>query len=221
MALLVWDVLAARTFETGIDRCVLYPMDGAGEYPLGVAWNGIVSINESPSGAEPQPHYADNIKYLNLISAEELAATIEAFTFPDEFMACDGSLVVAAAPGLLVGQQTRVQFGLSYRTVYGNAVDGNDFGYKLHMLYGLTAAPSEKAYSTINESPEAITFSWEVSSIPALITGFKPMSLLVVDSNTPAAQELALLEAELWGTDDPTDPTLPTPDEVIALLTPP
>lgn len=220
MAVLTWDVMAERTYETGVDRCVLYPMDSNGDYPLGVAWNGIVSITESPSGAEPTPHYADNIKYLNLISAEEFAATLEAYTYPDEFAACDGQLTVGAAPGMLIGQQTRKQFGLSYRTVYGNAVDGNDYGYKLHLLYGLTAAPSEKAYSSINESPEAITFSWEISSIPDLVTGYSPTSVIVVDSLTPAGLELTALEEALWGTATPTDPYLPHPDAVITLLTP-
>jgi len=219
MAILVWDVEGERIFETGVDHGVLYPMDSSGDYPLGVAWNGLISISESPSGAEASPQYADNIKYLNLISVEEFAATLEAYTYPDEWEACDGSLVVAGATGLLVGQQNRQKFGLAYRTKLGNDVDGDEYGYILHLIYGCTAAPSEKAYNSINDSPEAIAFSWEISTIPATMTGFKPTSHLKISSITAVPAQLALLEDAIFGT-AATEPYLPDPDAVVALLTP-
>lgn len=218
MAELVWDQIGDRFYETGVDRGVLYIPDGSGVYTTGVAWNGLVSVSESPSGAEASPQYADNIKYLNLISIEEFSATIEAYTYPDEFAQFDGGQSVAGATGLTVGQQPRTSFGLSYRTKLGNDVDGQDHGYKIHLVYGCYAAPAEKAYNTVNDSPEALTFSWEITTTPAPVTGLSPASLLVVDSTVATAPELALLEEQLWGGAAVT-PNLPTPDEVIAYLT--
>lgn len=216
MAPLTWDDIGEKFYETGVDHGVLYlPDPGTGAYDEGVAWNGLVSVTESPSGAEPTAQYADNIKYLNLISAEEFAATIEAFTYPDEFAECDGT--IETEPGVLVGQQARRQFGMVYRTRVGNDLEGSAAGYKLHLLYGCLAAPSEKAYTTINDSPEAITFSWEVSTTPAPVTGMSPTSLLVIDSTKVGAAALALLEAELFG-DGGGDANLPTPDQVIAFF---
>lgn len=215
--LLSWDGIGERFYETGVDHAVLY-IPTAGVYDTGFAWNGIVSINEAPSGAEASPQYADNIKYLNLISAEEFGLTIEAFTYPPEFAQCDGS--AQAATGVHVGQQDRTVFGLSYRTVIGDDIDGNAKGYKLHLVYGCQAAPSEKSYGTINDSPEAITFSWEVTTTPAPVAGLKPTSLITIDSTTADPTQLAALEALLYGDDvGPTQPALPTPDAVISLLT--
>lgn len=217
MAVLTWDGTGERKFETGIDHGVVYPMDSNGDYPIGYAWNGLISVTESPSGAEPSPLYADNIKYLTLMSVEEFAATIEAYTYPAQFGLLDGS--VAAATGTYIGQQPRGKFGLVYRTRMGDDIDGDAAGYKLHLLYGLLAAPSEKAYNTVNDSPEAITFSWEVSSTPAAVTGNQPTSLITIDSNLASAVELAALELLLFG-DVATDPQLPDPDTVIATMTP-
>jgi len=220
MTALVWDDTAERFYETGVSNGVLYPIDAAGAYPLGVAWNGLVSVTESPSGAEPTALWADNIKYLTLVSAEEFSATIEAYTYPDEFAACDGSVVPGTATGVFLNQQPRKTFGLVYKTKVGNDVDGDAHGYKLHLLYGCLAAPSEKAYQTINESPEAITFSWEVSTTPPVITGYQPTSLIVIDSRTADATKLAALELILFG-DTGTDPNLPLPDAIITAMTPP
>jgi hypothetical protein len=217
MAVLTWDGTGLRYFETGIDKGVLYVMDENGDYPLGVAWNGLISVTESPSGAEPTPLYADNIKYLTLMSAEEFACTIEAYTYPVEFGACDGSS--EEADGTYIHQQARSNFGLVFRTKLGNDVDGQDHGYKLHLLYGCLAAPSEKGYQTINDSPEAITFSWEVSTTPAVVTGAQPTSLITINSKLADATSLAALELTLFG-DVATDPELPDPDTVIAALTP-
>lgn len=214
MPALTWDDIGERFYETGVDHGVLYIPDATGVYSDGVAWNGLVTITESPSGAEPNAQYADNIKYLNLFSAEEFAATIEAFTYPDEFAQFDG--LAEPSPGVMIGQQARGSFGLSYRTKVGNDLEGDDFGYKLHLLYGCKASPSEKAYTTINDSPEAITFSWEVSTTPAPVTGLKPTSLIVVDSRMVSAGALTSLEALLYG--DTVAASLPTPDEVIALF---
>jgi hypothetical protein len=214
MPALTWDDIGERFYETGVDHGVLYIPDATGVYSGGVAWNGLVTITESPSGAEPNAQYADNIKYLNLFSAEEFAATIEAFTYPDEFAQFDG--LAEPSPGVMIGQQARGTFGLSYRTKVGNDLEGDDFGYKLHLLYGCKASPSEKAYTTINDSPEAITFSWEVSTTPAPVTGLKPTSLIVVDSRTVSAATLVELEGILYG--DSVAAKLPTPDEVIALF---
>jgi hypothetical protein len=218
MAVLTWDGSGERFFETGIDKGVLYPIDGAGDYPLGVAWNGLVSITESPSGAEPTALYADNIKYLTLVSAEEFGCTIEAYTYPDEFAACDGSVEAGAAVGTFLGQQPRTVFGLVFRTKVGNDVD-QDLGYKLHLLYGCLASPSEKNYQTVNDSPEAITFSWEVSTTPPTVTGYSPTAQIVIDSRTADPTALAALELELFG-DVATDPNLPLPDAIITAMTP-
>lgn len=215
MAALVWDQTSEHFYETGVDHGVLYIPDAAGVYATGYAWNGLTTITESPSGAEATPLYADNIKYLNLISVEEFGATIEAFTYPDEFAQCDGS--ATPSEGVTVGQQGRKTFGLSYRTRVGNDVAGADLGYKLHLVYGCTAAPSEKAYATINDSPEAITFSWEVTTTPVPVTGLKPTSLLVIDSTKVDATELASLETLLYG-GAAAEATLPLPDAVIALF---
>jgi hypothetical protein len=214
---LTWDQVGEKVFETGVDRGVLYIPNASGVYAAGFAWNGLTTVTESPSGAEPSAQYADNIKYLNLVSAEEFGATIEAFTYPDEFAQCDGSF--APAEGVSIGQQGRKQFGLSFRTRLGNDVDGTDHGYKLHLVYGCLAAPSEKAYATINDSPEAITFSWDVTTTPVPVTGHKPTSLIVVDSTVVEAADLASLEALLYGA-AATPAALPTPDAVIALFAP-
>lgn len=216
---LSWDAVGARHFETGVSKGVLFPASALGGYDKGVAWNGLTAITESPSGAEATPLYADNIKYLSLTSAEEFGATIEAYTYPDEFAACDGSAELGTAPGsgVTIGQQTRKQFGLAYRTELGNDVDGDAHGYKLHIIYGAKAAPSERAYATINDAPEAITFSWEVTTTPVLVTGLKPTSTLVIDSTKCDAGKLAEIEDLLYGT-DLLDPSLPTPDEIIAIL---
>ena len=218
MTALVWDDAGNKLFETGIDHGVLYPRDANGDYPLGVPWNGLTGVTESPSGAEAQPFYADNIKYLNLMSAEEFGGTVEAFTYPDEFAACDGSIEDTNAAGLMVGQQNRQPFGLVYRTKLGNDNEGQDHGYKLHLIYGALAAPSEKAYATINDSPEAITFSWAMTTTPVAMTGYKPTACLIVDSTKADATALAALEEALFG--GISDAYLPLPDEVVTLLTP-
>ena len=215
MAPLTWDDVGDRLYEVGVDHGVLYLPDDAGVYNTGVAWNGLTTVTESPSGAESNPQFADNIKYLNLISAEEFGATIEAFTYPEEFAECDGTAL--PAPGVAVGQQGRKQFGMSYRTRVGNDVDGTDHGYKLHLLYGCQAAPSEKAYATINDSPEAISFSWEVTTTPVPVTDHKPTALIVIDSTVVDEANLASLEALLYG-NGATEAALPTPDAIIALF---
>ena len=216
MAVLTWDQVGERFYETGVDHGVLY-LPTAGVYDSGVAWNGLISVTESPSGAEPSPQYADNIKYLNLLSTEEFGGTIEAYTFPDEFAQCDGTAFPKV--GLAVGQQTRKSFGLSYRTKIGNDTDGQDLGYKLHLVYGALAAPSEKAYATVNESPEAVTFSWEFTTTPVDVNGLKPTALLTIDSTKVDEADLTALEALLYGT-ALGKPSLPMPDAVIALFTP-
>lgn len=217
---IVWDASGERLYETGIDRGVLYPMDANGTYPKGYAWNGLTAITESPSGAEPNPQFADNIKYLNLISAEEFGATIEAFTYPDEFAACDGS--AEPVEGVRLGQQKRQTFGLCYRTLLGNDTEGQDHGYKLHLIYGAQAAPSEKGYQSINDSPEAITFSWEVTTVPVSVTGFKPTASITIDSTKVDPADLAALEVILYGTlgAPVVEARLPLPDEVITLMSP-
>lgn len=212
---LAWDQTGEKIFETGVNKGVLYVADNAGGYPLGVPWNGLVSVTQAPSGAEPNKQYADNIVYANLISAEEFAATIEAFTFPDAFAQCDGTATPTA--GVAVGQQTRKSFGLSYRTTLGNDTLATDFGYKLHLIYGGLAAPTEKAYSTINDSPEAMTMSWEVSTSPVSVSGLKPTAILTINSTKVQAAALASLEQILYGTAG-TNARLPLPDEVIALF---
>lgn len=211
---LKWDQTGERFYETGVKYGVLYVQE-AGAYPKGVAWNGLTAVTESPSGAEASPLYADDIKYLNLMSNEELGATIEAYTYPEEFEACDGSASIAT--GVNIGQQSRKTFGLCYRTTLGNDEAGNDYGYKLHLIYGCLAAPSEKAYATINDSPEAITFSWEVTTTPVNVTGYKPTASVTIDSTKVDAEKLAALEAVLYGSGD-TEARLPLPDELITLM---
>lgn len=215
MTALKWDETGKRIYETGVDKGVLYLLDGNGDYSTGVAWNGLTTVTESPSGAESSPQYADNIKYLNLISAEEFGGTIEAFTYPDEFGECDGT--ATPNPGVTVGQQGRKVFGLCYRTRMGNDIEGTDYGYKLHLLYGCQAAPSEKAYATINDSPEAISFSWEITTTPVAVTNLKPTALLVIDSTVVDPTDLTTLENTLYGTEG-VDPSLPLPDAVIAMF---
>ena len=220
MARLVWDKTGERVYESGVDHGVLYLPDNIGAYTNGVVWNGLTTVTESPSGAEPNPQYADNIKYLNLVSAEEFGATIEAFTYPKEFAQCDGSAELA--PGVTIGQQARKTFGLSYRTKIGNDLEGQDAGYKLHLIYGAQAAPSERAYATINDSPEAITFSWEITTNPINVAGHKPTASLTIDSTEVAAAKMATIEDLLYGTTVGAEiPKLPTPDEIIAILAAP
>lgn len=222
MAKIVWDKSSERLYETGVKNGVLYVQGTGGTYPKGVAWNGLTAVTESPSGAEPTPLYADDIKYLNLLSTEEFGATIEAYTYPDEFAECDGSKSIAA--GVYIGQQARKTFGMCYKTTLGNDTEGNDHGYKLHIIYGALAAPSEKAYETINDSPEAITFSWEISTTPVNVKGSKPTATIVIDSTKANPEKLAALEVILFGADAPngegtgTDPRLPLPDEIATLM---
>lgn len=215
MSKLVWDKTGERLYETGVDHGVLYPIQTGGVYSKGVAWNGLSAVTESPSGAEASPFYADNIKYLNLMSAEEFGATIEAYMYPDEFAECDGSAEIAT--GVSIGQQARKVFGLSYRTLLGNDVDSNDYGYKLHLIYGALAAPSEKGYSTINDSPEPITLSWEITTTPINVAGFKPTACVTIDSTKVDATKLKALEDILYGTDD-VEARLPLSDELITIL---
>ena len=223
MAKIVWDKSSERLYETGVKNGVLYVQGTGGTYTKGVAWNGLAAVTESPSGAEPTPLYADDIKYLNLLSTEEFGATIEAYTYPDEFAECDGSKSIAA--GVYIGQQARKTFGMCYKTTLGNDTEGNDHGYKLHIIYGALAAPSEKAYETINDSPEAITFSWEISTTPVNVKGSKPTATIVIDSTKANPEKLAALEVILFGADAPngegtgTDPRLPLPDEILTILT--
>lgn len=215
MAKLVWDKTGERYYETGVRQGVLYPMQEGGAYTKGVAWNGLTAVTESPSGAEATALYADDIKYLNLLSVEEFGCTIEAYTYPDEFAECDGSASLAA--GVNIGQQKRKTFGLCYRTVLGNDVDNNDYAYKLHLVYGCLASPSEKAYSSINDSPDAITFSWEVTTTPVAVTGFKPTACITIDSTKANAEKLTALEAILYG-DGETEARLPLPNEIATLM---
>ena len=215
MPKLTWDNTGERIFETGIKQGVLYPIQSDGKYTKGVAWNGLTAVTESPSGAEATALYADDIKYLNLLSNEEFGATIEAYTYPDEFAECDGSAELAT--GVMIGQQKRKIFGLCYRTTIGNDVEGNDYGYKLHLVYGCLAAPSEKSYSTINDNPDAITFSWEVSTTPVNVAGFKPTSQITIDSTKADPTKLAALEAVLYGA-EAAEAKLPLPDEVATIM---
>lgn len=221
MSKLVWDTTGDRTYETGLNHGVLYPINASGAYTPGVAWNGLSSVSESPSGAEANAVYADNIKYLNLYSAEEFGATIEAYTYPDEWAQCDGSANLAE--GVILGQQDRKTFGLCYRTVLGNDTEGDSHGYKLHLIYGAKASPSERQYQTINDSPEAITFSWEISTTPINVTGHKPVSCITIDSTKADAAKLAALEEILYGKDagqgvEAADPRLPLPDEIATIF---
>lgn len=217
MAVITWDETGKRFYETGVDHGVLYPISESGKYTPGVAWNGLTALTETPEGAEIEDLYADNIKYLSLLSAETFGGTIEAYTYPDEFMECDGSKELVA--GVVAYQQTRKTFGLCYRTVLGNDVDGNDKGYKLHLIYGCKASVSERAYSTINDSPEAITFSWEFKSTPVTVSkaGFKPTSCIIIDSTKVAKEKMTLLENKLYG-DVSIEPELPLPDEVLSII---
>lgn len=218
MAKLVWDKTGDRLYETGVKNGVLY-IPTSGVYSKGVAWNGLTAVTESPSGAEATALYADDIKYLSLMSTEEFGATIEAYTYPNEFAACDGSAELA--DGVMIGQQKRSTFGLCYKTTIGNDTEGNDHGYKLHIIYGALAKPSERAYSTINDSPEAITFSWEITTTPVNVTGAKPTASLVIDSTKADPSKLAALEDILYGKDgEPgNEPRLPLPDEIKTLMT--
>ena len=223
MAKVKWDQTGERLYETGVDRGVVYPQASNGSYPKGAGWNGLTAVTESPSGAEPTPLWANNHKYLTLMSAEEFGATIEAYTYPDEFAECDGSAELAK--GVRIGQQKRKAFGFTYRTKVGNDVDGESYGYKLHLVYGALAAPSEKNRQTINEDPEATTMSWEVSTTPVEVEGFEPTSHLEIDSTTADPEKLAALETILYGKDptapegsDGVDPRLPLPDEVATLM---
>lgn len=220
---ITWDQTGERLYETGVDRGVLYPIDESNKYSNGVAWNGLTGVTESPSGAEATDLYADNIKYLSMRSAETFGATVEAYTYPDEFAECDGSAEIAT--GVQIGQQSRKMFGLCYRTVLGNDTNGNDHGYKLHLIYGATASPSEKGYATINDSPEAITFSWEITTTPVNVTGFKPTACITIDSTKANPTDLATLEGILYGTAAGAEGTppavkgrLPLPDEVAEIM---
>lgn len=220
MARLTWDKSGERYYETGVKQGVLYPIQTGGVYSKGVAWNGLTAVTESPSGAEATALYADDIKYLNLMSNEEFGCTIEAYTYPEEFAECDGS--AALATGVMIGQQKRKTFGLCYKTTLGNDVDGNDYGYKLHLVYGCLAAPSEKAYNTVNDSPDAVTFSWEVSTTPVSVDGFKPTAQITIDSTKATKEKLTALEDILYGKDGAGDastgPRLPLPNEVATLM---
>lgn len=214
MTAIKWDESGSRIYETGVKRGVLYPW-GEGGYGKGVAWNGLTAITESPTGGEATPLYADDTKYLNLMSTEEFGATLEAYTYPDEFAECDGSKQLIE--GVYAGQQTRKLFGLCYRTTVGNDEKGADFGYKIHLIYGATASPSEKAYNTINDSPEANTFSWELKTVPEDVTGAKPTASLTIDSTKVAPEKMKLLEDALYGSSE-AEPKLLLPDEVVELL---
>ena len=215
MSKLVWDQTGDREYETGVKSGVLYPQGEGGTYPKGVAWNGLISVTESPSGAEATALYADDIKYLNLMSNEEFGATIEAYMSPEEFDQCDGT--ASLATGVSIGQQKRKTFGMAYKTTIGNDVDGNDHGYKIHLIYGALAAPSEKAYSSINDSPEAMTLSWEVSTTPVTVNGFKPTATVVIDSTKADPEKLAALEAILFGSAEK-EARLPLPDEIVSII---
>lgn len=224
MSKIVWDKTGDHLYETGVKQGVIYPQSTGGAYSKGVAWNGLTAVTESPSGAEATALYADDIKYLNLLSVEEFGATVEAYTYPDEFAECDGSAEIAT--GVSIGQQKRKAFGMCYKTTLGNDVDGNEHGYKLHIIYGAMAAPSEKGYATINDSPEAITFSWELTTTPVSVTGAKPTASLVIDSTKANPTKLKALEDILYGKDGTgdggtigaVDPRLPLPDEIAELM---
>ena len=215
MAKLVFDAVGSRFFETGVKNGVLFVQGENGEYENGVVWNGLTAVTESPSGAEATPLYADDMKYVVLYSTEEFGATIEAYTYPEEFEQCDGSAQLGA--GITIGQQQRKSFGLVYKTVIGNDVQGQDLGYKIHIIYGAKAAPSEKAFATINDSPEAVTFSWEVSTVPVPVEGHRPTSTLVIDSTKVDAEKLAAIEDKLFGSESE-ESTLPLPDEIAQML---
>ena len=212
---LVWDETGKKLFETGVSNVALYPQDTTGVYGAGVAWNGVTNISESPSGAEATTLWANNGKYLNLYSVEEYASSIEAYTYPDEFAECDGSAEIAK--GVRIGQQTRKSFGLAYKTLIGSDTDGNDHGYKLHLVYGCKAAPSERSHATVNDSPEALSFSWEISTTPVSVTGHKPTASVEIDSTKVDAEKLAAFEKILFGSTEAAA-RLPLPDEVASLF---
>ena len=214
MSKLVWDEVGSRLYETGVDHGVLYPQ-AEGAYPKGVVWNGLSAVSENPSGAEDNPLYADNMKYLNIKSAEELGLTIECYTYPDEWAECDGSAELI--PGVSLGQQKRNTFGFSYRTKIGNDTEGEDHGYKIHLIYGCSASPSERSYQTVNDSPEAISFSYDVTTTPVVIDGFKPVASITIDSTKVSPEALAALEKVLYGTED-TEARLPMPNELKGIL---
>lgn len=220
MAKIVWDKIGERIYETGIDHGVLYLKGTDGKYPNGVPWNGLINVSENPTGAEANPQYADNIKYLNLVSAEEFEASIEAFTYPEEFAKCDGSFRPTGVTGVLITGQPRSLFGLAYRSRIGDDIQGTDLGYKLHLVYEALAAPTDKSYATISESPEAMTFSWDITTSPISFKtreDLKPTAHMVIDSRKVPAVKLQALEDKLFGTVS-TDATLPLPDEIITLL---
>lgn len=215
MPKLIWDQVGKRFYETGVDRGVLYLPNESGKYLKGVAWNGLTAVNQQPEGGEDNPQYADNIEYLNLVSAEKFKATIEAYTYPVEFEECDGSRRIAK--GITIGQQTRKPFGFSYRTIVGNDTLGNDLGYKIHLVYGAKAAPSEKSYNTVNDSPEAITFSWSVSGSPVAVPGFRPTAIISIDSRTTSTAGMQAIEEALYGS-ELKEPNLPLPEDILAML---
>lgn len=215
MSKLAWDQTGERLYETGVRKGVLYPQSSDGTYPKGVAWNGLIGITEKPTGAESNPLYADDIKYLDLTSAEEFEANVEAYTYPPEFGECDGSAEIAK--GVIAGQQPRIPFGMSYRTIIGNDVSSDEYGYKLHLIYGAKAAPSEKGYESVSDDPDAITFSWDLTTTPVAIEGYSPTASLTIDSTKTDAVKLEALEEILYGSED-AEPKLPLPDEVVALM---
>lgn len=215
MAKLVFNNVGERLFETGVKNGVLYVIGDDGTYENGVVWNGLTAVTETPSGAETTPLYADDVKYVVIYAAEEFGATVEAYTYPEEFEQCDGSASIFE--GITIGQQTRKSFGMCYKTSVGNDVQGQDFGYKIHIIYGAKAAPSEKSYSTINDSPEAVTFSWELSTVPVPVEGFNPTATMVIDSTRVPAEKMTLIENKLYGTESE-EPTLPLPNEILTLL---
>ena len=215
MAKLIFNNVGERLFETGVKNGVLYVMGDDGAYENGVVWNGLTAVTESPSGAETTPLYADDVKYVVIYAAEEFGATVEAYTYPEEFEQCDGS--AAISDGITIGQQTRKSFGMCYKTSVGNDVQGQDYGYKIHIIYGAKAAPSEKSYSTINDSPEAVTFSWELSTVPVPVEGHNPTATMVIDSTRVPAEKMALIEAKLYGSEE-AEATLPLPNEILELI---
>lgn len=216
MSVITWDNVGEKIWETGVDRGVVYTPTAHGVYGGGVAWNGLVSVTEKPTGAEPNDQYADNIKYLTIYSAEDFEATIEAFTYPDEFAECDGSKFIAE--GVSISQQARKPFGFAYRTILGNDVEGQEFGYKLHMIYGCMVTPSEKGYETMNDSPEALTFSWDLTTIPVPVPNMKPTAHISINTTRANPTQVAELEKILYGSED-AEPRLPTPEEVIGIFT--
>ena len=215
MSILAWDQAGQKLYENGVDHGVLFPQNADGTYASGVAWNGLTAVNQSPSGGDANPLYADNIKYLDLRSAEDFGATVEAYTYPDEFAACDGSAEIA--PGVTAGQQARKAFGFSYRTLIGNDTEGDSHGYKIHIIYNATVSPSDKGYGTVNDSPDAINFSWEMTTTPIAVTGFKPTAHIEIDSTKVDATKLNTLKDKLYGTEN-TEPTLPLPDELVTIF---